>query len=1119
MYKSRTFRHTPLHLKRNYYLFMALILSVILISGITLWDDQAEACAIESALSCPGTAETGQPFKCTLFIETESTDNPAIDYTAPIVYSWGQTGDGEITNAVLTGSNWNAVTYRMEYSYEATFRLLGPGTAVINAHVYVPGDPAYQAQDHQATVIVPEPVAIVDLTCPPSLFITQPGMCTTVVNTLAPIDSYVWSSSGSVTPNNETADVSFSSLGQGLVTVNVNIDRAPELTTDPPMVIVDNALVDVFAPSISAALNCPPLLYIGETGNCSISATTTYGTLQYVWDSTGNMTSNGAFAQVSFDTTGRGTVTVTTQLAESPNISITRTANVDVKIPDITDLQLKCTPSLYPGEWGICNALATSEYGTVQYQWGSSGDISGAGDNANVRFDSIGQGTVTVMASLVEFPTVNAERTVQVNVNDPQINVSLSCPQSLAITQPGDCTVTGTSLWGTLQYIWASSGDLTDNGDNTAKVAFNSGPQGLVTATASLIEAPNVSQSTTASITVEAPKITASLSCPASLWITEQGNCTVDATATWGTLQYEWTSTGNIAKNGNTAAVSFNASVTGYVTVKVSLAEFPEVFQTLSADIGINIPQITSDISCPVELWKNEKGTCTVTANTTWGTLQYAWDATGTVTGNGSDADVFFSQKGYGVVNAAVSLAGAPAVKVTSSATILVNGYVTPVVTIDGPKFAYKKETHTYTIKDISSPSGPVDISWYVDGLQYGTGNAITYTFSEAKRVEVKAMAAIQGSGGDPDGQGENAMGVYVSEYPKPVAYIEKPKTVFVNEPAQFTVKTYVPSGVDRQLFGRWVLPDGSRDSGEALTYTFTIPGRQVIAYEAWFEGYEEDIVSRSTNIYPLEYVFPDYSISTSKGTEGVVPFLTYFKPAGDLRKTAGKTITYTWDFGDGTVYTSQRATYIYKEYVNPGSYTITLNVTDESGNTDSDSVQLSLNAPDPIQLSITPTYSNAYMRAPLNMFARVKKTGGHPRDRIMTYGWKVNGESASGKSLFYYTMPDPGIYNLSLDITTQYNDAASASDVVTVNANQTPQCDFTWKDYPQSKVTYFTPQCTDPDGKIMMYRWVLGDGTETTSPRAYGKYTKSGTYTVTLTAYDDSNETGTITKDVTVQR
>lgn len=1106
------------HTKGNYYSIIAIMLSAILFLGITLWDDSAEACAIESALSCPETAEIGQPINCTLFIETESSTVPAIDYTAPIIYTWGDTGEAEITNAILTGSNWNAVTYRMEYSYAVTVRMLGPGTAVINAHGYIPGDPSYQTQDHQATLTVPEYTATVDLTCPPSLYITQPGACTTLVNTVAPIDSYVWSSSGSVTPDNENADVSFSSLGQGIVTVNVNIDRAPELTIDPPMVIVDNAVVDVIAPEITAALNCPLSLHIGEIGNCSVSATTTYGTLEYAWDSTGSVTGNGAFAEVFFDDIGQGTVTVTAQLAGSPDISVTKTAVVDVRIPDITDLQVNCPSSLYPGESGNCNAAATSEYGTVQYIWGGSGEITGSGDTATVQFNTIGQGTVTVRASLVEFPSVATERTVQVTVEDPQVNVSLLCPQTLAITQPGDCTLTGSSQWGTLQYTWASSGNISDNGD-TATVTFNKGPQGTVTATASLVEAPNVTASATATISVEAPQVTASLSCPASLWITEQGDCTVDATATWGTLQYEWTSSGNVTDNENTAAVSFSTAATGTVSVRVSLVEFPEVSQTLSANVEINVPQITSEINCPNELWKNETGTCTVTASTTWGTLQYTWDSTGAVTDNGSSADVFFSDKGYGVINSTVNLAGAPAVSTTSTASILVNGYVTPVVTIDGPMFAYKKETHTYTINDIYSPSGQVDVMWFVDGVQYGAGNAITYTFAEAKRMEVKVMAAVQGSGNDPDGQGETSMGVYVSEYPKPIVYIKKPRTIFVNEPAEFTVNTYVPSGVDRQLFGRWVLPDGSYESGDALTYTFTTTGRQAMSYEAWFEGYEEDIVTRATNVYPMEYIFPDFSIGTYRGTEGVVPFLTYFRPSGDLRKTAGKTITYNWDFGDGTTYTSNRATYVYKEYDNPGVYTITLDVADEDGNTDSDSVQLTLNEPDPIELIIKPSYSNAYMRAPLNMYTRVYKTGGHPRDRIQSYDWKVNGESASDRSLFYYTMADPGTYNLSLDIKTMYDDAASASETVTVNANQAPVCDFTWQDYPKSKVTYFSPQCSDPDGRIRMYHWSLGDGTETTSPRAYGKYQNGGTYTVTLTAYDDSNEPGTVTKTVTVQR
>jgi len=48
---------------------------------------------------------------------------------------------------------------------------------------------------------------------------------------------------------------------------------------------------------------------------------------------------------------------------------------------------------------------------------------------------------------------------------------------------------------------------------------------------------------------------------------------------------------------------------------------------------------------------------------------------------------------------------------------------------------------------------------------------------------------------------------------------------------------------------------------------------------------------------------------------------------------------------------------------------------------------------------------------------------------------------------------------------------------------------------------------------------WAFGNGQTAKSSVVNVKYTESGTYTVALTAIDDSNVAATFTKDVTVTR
>ncbi|MEW6601889.1 MAG: PKD domain-containing protein [Nitrospirota bacterium] len=545
----------------------------------------------------------------------------------------------------------------------------------------------------------------------------------------------------------------------------------------------------------------------------------------------------------------------------------------------------------------------------------------------------------------------------------------------------------------------------------------------------------------------------------------------------------------------------------------------PSVSITLNAAVTVNAPDITAQLDCPTELWKNNVGNCTVTASTSWGNLQYEWTSSGVIVGAGNTATVSFPQQGGAFVSVKVSVVEVPAANVTLTSNIYINGYRKPYVTISGKRFIYVKESGTYSIGDVYSPSGPVDLTWSIDGQDLGTGDSITYTFNEVKKYILTVTSRVQGSGSDPDAEGVSTFNVYSSNYPAPKIAIERPRLIFLNEPADFKVKVYTQSGLDRQLFGRWVLPDGSYQQGDTLTYTFTTLDMKEIRYEAWFEGYEDNAASQSARITPREYVFPDYSIWSYTGSEGVVPYYAIFKADGNLQKATGKTITYNWDFGDGTFYATSRTRYARKEYAQPGQYSVTMQAIDEDGNTDTETFPINLRLPDPIVLAIKKNFTNRYMKAPLGAFLTTRKTGGHPRDGILTYDWQMNNQSISNKYAASVKMYDPGKYDLSLNINTKFGYSSSVTDTVTVTENQSPICDFTYDDKLAYGVTYFTAKCTDNDGSIVKYNWDFGNGTTSGMYRTYARYEAAGLYTVTLTGTDDSGAETKVTKTIMIQR
>jgi len=1166
------------------------ILSLFLIA-FTALSEKAYA-LLDASLTCPSTLNPSTYGNCQLQVTTNEAGTLEVTWNNQIMYPWNNYYTGQLSTNTSTSG--------------ASIWYYGPGTGRVRAYVKMNrGGFDFTQIIKEVFVTVPSPLSSVKLVCPSQINPTEAGQCV-IQASGANIIQADWSVSGNgqITPNVSTADVIFNTPGQYTVNVTANVDVAPTITNDPPQQVTLTAPIEVLSPQILVTVNCPSDIWIGQTGNCSATGWSSWGTVRFIWSSSGTTVSNNETATVKFTQSGQGTVTATAYIVENPFITKQQTVQVNVNVPALT-AYVNCPASLWSGQPGNCSASGTTQWGTLGYRWTSTGSISGNENTANVYFQDIGPGSVTLTAYLKEAPSVTKTAIAVTTIADPMVNVTLDCPQSLWITQNGTCKVSGSTLFGTMMYTWNSTGNVTPGMGNTASVNFASeGMQG-VTVTGYLLEAPGVTAKSTADIVVNAPQITAQLNCPASmwigepgkcsinaatdygtltykwnssgaltssgenatvtfnqtgtgnvsvevsllelpnikisksfdvaidapqitgtitcpqsLWVGEPGNCIADASADWGTIQYEWsTSSGNVTPNGNNADVIFTNKGEGVVSVKLSLAELPAVNITMNASITINSPDITVVLVCPQELWKNMSGTCTVNAAASWGTLQYEWTSSGTIVAAGNTADVSFPAQGSSYVTVKVSILEVPTAGITEMASIYVNGYRKPAVTITGDKFVYVKETREYSIKDVYSPSGPVDVTWNIDEDQAGTGESINYTFNEAKKVLITVTARVKGSGDDPDALGVNYYNVYVNDYPLPRISVTKPYLIFINEPVTMTAKVYVQSGLDKQLYGRWVLPDNSYLEGDTLIYTFTSTDIQFIKYEAWFEGHEGNIASRIIQVRPREYVFPDFNLWSYSGPEGVVPHYALFKADGDMRKAVGKKITYNWDFGDGTTFTSQRSRYARKVYDYPGSYTISLQAIDQDGNVDNESYPVTLTYPDPIKVSIRKSVTNRYNKAPLGVFLTVLKSGGHPRDRISAYSWKLGDEPLSDRYSASARMESPGEYNLSLDISTKYGYSSSTTEKITVNANKPPVTEYTWEDRPSYKITYFTANCTDSDGRIVKYNWDFGNGQSSMQYRPYLQYKSSGTYPVTLTCNDDSGSNTSVTKSVSVSR
>jgi glucose/arabinose dehydrogenase len=125
---------------------------------------------------------------------------------------------------------------------------------------------------------------------------------------------------------------------------------------------------------------------------------------------------------------------------------------------------------------------------------------------------------------------------------------------------------------------------------------------------------------------------------------------------------------------------------------------------------------------------------------------------------------------------------------------------------------------------------------------------------------------------------------------------------------------------------GSWSAADFGQSLGGVTTMIFGPHGSGGRAlYYATFNGGGQ--VRRIS--YQEAGNAPPVAAASADADSGAVPFTVTFAAAGSSDPDAGDTLTYFWDFGDGTAETSTTSLTIGHTYVNPGDYTATLRVRD----------------------------------------------------------------------------------------------------------------------------------------------------------------------------------------------
>lgn len=218
-----------------------------------------------------------------------------------------------------------------------------------------------------------------------------------------------------------------------------------------------------------------------------------------------------------------------------------------------------------------------------------------------------------------------------------------------------------------------------------------------------------------------------------------------------------------------------------------------------------------------------------------------------------------------------------------------------------------------------------------------------------------------------------------------------------------------------------------------------------------------------------------------------------------------GHIASYQWDFGDGATSTESDPRHIYGA---AGTYTVTLTVKDDDGDTDT-----WINVDFSVSLqNVAPTADFTPRAEKLSV--EFIDTSTDSDGTITSHQWEFGDGGTSTETSPNHVYASPDTYAVTLTVTDNEGATDTISKNITVDVNNVPPvAAFTFT--ADGLEIQFSDTSTDSDGNITSHQWDFGDGGTSTETSPNHAYASPGTYSVALTVTDDKGGTHTATEDV----
>lgn len=275
----------------------------------------------------------------------------------------------------------------------------------------------------------------------------------------------------------------------------------------------------------------------------------------------------------------------------------------------------------------------------------------------------------------------------------------------------------------------------------------------------------------------------------------------------------------------------------------------------------------------------------------------------------------------------------------------------------------------------------------------------------------------------------------------------------------------------------------------------YSTPGQQFVTLRS-FNG-SVDQVSKSVTV--SNQVSPDIDLSS-------VGICVNNSTTFTVLNTSGNVISYNWDFGDGGNATSPTPSTNHT-YSTTGIFQVSLAATASNGcqNMKRDSISI-FNPPNVAFSMPSPALSCTNQD-----YVFVNNTTSDP-GASPTWQWNIDGNQVSALQDLTSSFTTTG--NATIQLVASLPGCSAQTTQIFFVQQQGPSTDFSFTGICRDTGTQFTNQTT---GSVINYSWDFGDAATSSATNPQHVYTTTGTYSVTLTAFNGAGCNNVKTKTLNI--